>query len=117
MLCTNIWIDVNGPLTTHKGEISISNFCVMIFFLIRAVFLISLVSGTTPGSFGLLDIKPDSVTAAAMYSLGGPTGIRYDVNFQGCVRNFVIDGMKPVESYLQNDPQYTMYGSTATTSC
>ena len=74
-------------------------------------------TATTPGTFNLLDIKPDSVTPAALYALGGPTGIRYRVNFQGCVRNFVLDDMKPMESYLQNDPQYTMYGSTSMTSC
>ena len=80
-------------------------------------FLVILVSATTPGSFSLLDIKPDSQTSAAMYSLGGPSGIRYDVNFQGCIRNFVIDEMKPVESYLQNDPLYTVYGSSSMTNC
>lgn len=52
-----------------------------------------------------------------MYSLGGPSGIRYDVNFQGCVRNFEIDGMKPVEAYLQNNAEYTMYGSTTMGTC
>ena len=75
------------------------------------------VTATTPGSFTSLDIKPQNGLGAAMYSLGGPSGIRYSVNFQGCIRNFEIDEMKPVESYLQNDPDYTMYGSTTMGSC
>ena len=72
---------------------------------------------TTPGIFTSLDIKPQNGLGAAMYSLGGPSGIRYDVNFQGCIRNFVIDQMKPVESYLQNDADYAMYGSTTMGTC
>ncbi|CAB4034767.1 Hypothetical predicted protein, partial [Paramuricea clavata] len=72
---------------------------------------------TTKGTFTSLDIKPQNLLGAAMYSLGGPSGIRYDVNFQGCIRNFVIDQMKPVESYLQNDADYTMYGSTTMGTC
>ena len=74
-------------------------------------------SAIAPGSFTFLDIKPQNGLGAAMYSLGGPSGIRYDVKFQGCIRNFVIDEMKPVESYLQNDSDYTMYGSTSMSSC
>ena len=76
-----------------------------------------LVRASTPGTFNSLDIKPFNGQDAAMYVLGGPSGIRYNTNFNGCIRNFVIDGMKPVEAYLSNDPQYTMYGSTSLGDC
>ncbi|XP_046844967.1 mannan-binding lectin serine protease 1-like [Xenia sp. Carnegie-2017] len=75
------------------------------------------VRASTPGTFNSLDIKPFNGQDAAMYVLGGPSGIRYNTNFNGCIRNFVIDGMKPVEAYLSNDPQYTMYGTTTLGDC
>ena len=46
----------------------------------------------------------------ALYIFGGPSDIRYSVPFHGIVNNLVINKMKPIVSYAQNDPKYTLHG-------
>lgn len=68
---------------------------------------LSQASGTTPGSFTMLDIKGQN---AALYVLGGPQSIPFSHNFKGCVRNLIIDDMKPIEALNNKEATYALYG-------
>lgn len=68
----------------------------------------------TPGSFTMLDIKGPN---AALYVLGGPSGVPFEHNFKGCVRNLNVDGMKPIEAVQKGDLGYVLYGPSVLNKC
>ena len=72
--------------------------------LSHLLFSILVVIGTTPGSFTLLDLRG----SADLYVFGG---LQFHPYFSGCVKNMVIDGMKPIEAVRSNDADYNVYGS------
>lgn len=71
--------------------------------------------GTAPGSFSMLDIKGSN---AALYALGGPSGNNFSSkNFKGCVKNLVVDNMKPIEAVQKNEANYALYGLSTLNQC
>lgn len=63
----------------------------------------------------MLDIKGPN---AALYALGGPSGNTFSShNFKGCVRNLVVDDMKPIEAVQNNEADYALFGLSTLAQC
>ncbi|CAB4034769.1 Hypothetical predicted protein, partial [Paramuricea clavata] len=69
-------------------------------------------STVIPLNITQLLLKPPSTAVdTALYIFGGPSDIRYPVNFKGMINDLVINKRKPIISYVLKDPAYTLHGS------
>ena len=48
--------------------------------------------------------------STALYMFGGPSDIRYAINFTGWAKDLQVNDMKPIPSYVLKDPDYSLHG-------
>lgn len=66
----------------------------------------------TPGGFNRLDL-PSPVA----YFLGSPTNLNLLPNFNGCIRDFSVDGYEPLTNAWIDKPDYTVVRKSAMREC
>ena len=68
--------------------------------------------GRTPGGYNRFDIPTPRA-----YFLGSPTNLNLLPNFNGCIRDFSVDGYEPITNAWISKPDYTIERKTAMREC